>query len=98
MWLLRCGGKRGIVVVVVVVEFVAVVWWWLPMGWAAEAQSSGSPLRQRRAVSNVVVDVEMVVMLVVDIEVVMVVWCWLPRSVGSCSKSKWFVLCKRDER
>ena len=48
--------------------------------------------------SNVVVDVEVVVVLVVVIEVVMVVWWWLPRSVGSCSKSKWFVLCKRDER
>lgn len=48
--------------------------------------------------SNVVVDVEVVVVLVVVIEVVMVVWWWLPRSVGSCSKRKLFVLCKRDER
>jgi hypothetical protein len=47
----------------------------------------------------------MVVVVVVVVEVVAVVWwcgygvvVWLPRGLGGCSKSKWFVLCKRDER
>jgi hypothetical protein len=47
----------------------------------------------------------MVVVVVVVVEVVAVVWwcgygvvVWLPRGLGDCSKSKWFVLCKRDER